>query len=215
MELIDSRGGSRVRELKNFRKFHADASYLVFYVIDPVEYRYTAYLVYDYFDSEHRDDQWLYRPREKRSQRIAETARREAFLGSDFTIDDVKKIFRIEIEEYEWERKGEGEVDGRPVILVEQRPATPKLAKNLGVSRIVNHVDPESWRRLKVEYWDVSGKALKVSTLDTRGSGEPGMVMRNLQSGHKTAVTFLESEYDEELDDELFSLRGIERERVK
>ena len=222
LRLIDPGGQMRERGLVSFRSFEPDASYLAFYVTSPPDMRHTAYLVHDYFDPEKPDGQWYYSPKAQAARPIPQLNLAEAFLGSELTLEDVKKIYRIEIDQYDWKLLGEEELAGRKVYKVEQRPRTEKLAKGLRVSRMINYVDKEYWVRVKVEVDDLAGKPYKViEIVDVEIADQAPrvrvkkLVARNLQNGRRTEVRFLQSRYDEPIKEEVFSVRGMERQIVR
>jgi outer membrane lipoprotein-sorting protein len=220
LELIDTKGDARQRRLRNHWKFDTDTFKQIFFVLSPPDMKHMGYLVLDHLGTSRDDDQFIYKPRQRTARRIPQTARGDAFLGSDFSVEDVKRVKRLEVDEYHWKTLGEGEVGGHPVYLVEQRPATPELAKHLGYERMLNHVDRERWIRRKIEFWDTKSKPLKTFEIDhierADGIWTPGrIVATNQQTGHRSILRFESTVYNEELPDELFTTRALEREVIR
>jgi hypothetical protein len=181
--------------------------------------RNMAYLVHDHFDPELEDDQWVYTPQRAAPRRIAATNRRESFLGSEFSFEDVKKVFRIEVDDYEWERVASREIDGRTIHEVVQRPKSRDLANQLGVSRMRNFIDGRNWVRLKVESDDLAGtplRTIRIAVVETDDDGPQvaKATAHNLQTGNKTEIVFRDRSYERPIADDLFSLRGLRREDV-
>ena len=219
MRIVGPEERVRERGLLSFRSFTPTASRLAFYVTSPPNMRNMAYLVHDHFDPELDDDQWVYTPQRAAPRRIAATNRRESFLGSEFSLEDVRKVFRIEVDDYEWERVASRKVDGRTVHEVVQRPKSEALANQLGVSRMRNFIDGTHWVRLKVESDDLSGtplRTIRIAIVDTDGEGPQvaKAVARNLQTGNKTEIIFRDRSYERPIAEDVFSLRGLRRENV-
>jgi hypothetical protein len=217
LELISKQGKVRNYQLLSYRRFKPDATHLVYYALSPPRDKHTAFLCYDYFDGSRQDDQWLYTPARKKSRRIPETGRSEDFLGSEFSVEDIKKINRIEINEYQWKILEAKTINGRLVYLVEQIPVSPTLAVSIGYSRIVNHVDAEHGIRTKIDFWDTDANHLK--TLEARGIfRRNGMwavkqiIALNHKTGNRSILHTQSIDYNTPVPDDVFTLRNIEKE---
>jgi hypothetical protein len=220
LELINKNGKVRSNRLREFRKFKPDATYLAFYILAPPENKDTAFLCYDYFDSKKHDGQWLYRPSRDRTRRIPETNRNNDFLGSDFSIEDIKKIYRVEIDEYRWKTIEKRTTDGITYFLVEQVPVTSKLAKSIGYSRILNHIDSRHGIRTKIEFWDIDSAPLKTIEAKEIIQEEGVWIARRIEAlNHKTgnrSVMHIEStDIKSPVPDEVFTIRNIEKRNMK
>jgi len=217
MKLVDPKGSVRTRKLESFRREKDDASQIAIYVLEPPSMKGTGFLSYDYFDSSRGDDQWIYEPRRQAVRRVAESGRGEYFLGSEYTIEDIKKVNRIEIGEYHWKVIGREQLDGESVYLLEQLPRSDKLIKSLGYSRILNYVSPTSWLRKRIEYWDPEGAPLKHTevreTLQLQGkTWIRETVTTRLDTGHRTHLRVESASLDRAMDDEWFTIRGLAKE---
>jgi len=220
LELISKQGKVRNYQLLSYRQFKEDATLLVYYVLKPPRDKHTAFLCYDYFDSTKQDDQWIYTPARKKSRRIPETGRSEGFLGSEFSLEDIKKINRIEISEYRWKTLGKKIIQGRLVYMVEQIPTTPDLASSIGYSRILNHVDAEHGIRTKVDFWDINRSHLK--SLSARGIfrnegvwAVKQIIAQNHQTGNRSTLQIQSIDHDTPVPDDVFTLRNIEKEMMR
>jgi hypothetical protein len=216
LELISKRGKSRNYQLRTFRKFEPDATYLVFFLLAPPDMKDTVFLCHDYFDGKRLDEQWKYKPSRKITRRIPESNRNETFLGSEFSVEDIKKINRVEINEYNWKTLEKKTINGRSFYIVEQVPITPELAKNIGYSRILNYVDSEYGIRSKIEFWDTDSNHLKTFTAteitNHNGTWLPGRITAvNLKTGCSSILHINKIDYAIDVPDEVFTLRYIEK----
>jgi hypothetical protein len=220
LRIRSPQGHERDRGLLGFRAFVPQASYLAFYATSPPDMRNQSYVVHDFVDSKKADNQWVFTPTRATPRRIPDTNRKESFLGSEFTLEDVKKVFRVEVDEYEWELREKREIDGRPFYLVEQRPKTTKLAKALGISRMRSLVDGRYWVRVEHETWDLDGKPFKlfVTHLANDAAEAPPRIQRvvakNLRTGAESEFVFEATRIDPIIPDWVFTIRGMSREDV-
>jgi len=220
LTLLREDGDSRQRRLLSFWKEKPDAKWLVFFALTPPELKQSAFLARDYFDSARDDDQFFYKPARKRAQRVPSPGRGESFLGSDFSFEDIKKEDRVEVAEYTWKNLGQQTLDGSEGWLLEQVPRTPELAKHLGYGRIVSWVDPNTWVRRRIQYFDTELEPLKtVAVRDVARVGNVWTARRieatNHQTGHRSALSFSEIDTESPVDDEIFTTRTLEAERVE
>jgi len=216
MELTDSRGRTRHRTLRSFWKFHPGGRHIAFFALAPPEMKGRAFLANDYFDEGKDDEHWLYEPEKKRARRVATAQRYESFLGSDFTIEDIKKENRVEIHEYSWKTMDQHTIDGHSCYVVEQTPVSPKVAKEIGYGRIVVSVDRERWIPRRRVFWTLDLKMLKtIEIKDIRQVSGIWTAHRleatNHINGHRTIVRFADVDYEGGVDDSVFSIRSLEK----
>jgi len=216
LELISKRGKSRNYQLRTFRKFKPDATYLVFFLLAPPDMKDTVFLCHDYFDGKRPDEQWKYKRAWKTTRRIPESNRKDTFLGSEFSVEDIKKINRVEINEYNWKTLEKKTIDGRSFYIVEQIPVNPELAKSIGYSRILNYVDSEYGIRSRIEFWDTDSSHLKTFTAteiaNHHGAWLPGRIEAvNHKTGCSSILHINKIDYAIPVPDEVFTLRYIEK----
>ena len=123
MILIDKKGHQRVRSLKKFAKDKGVDTLSIIYFLKPNDVKNTAFLTYDYKDSNRDDDQWLYLPALKKTKRIASTDKSGSFMGSDFSYADMTDR---NVEDYNYKIKKETVVRGKDVWILEVIPKTQK-----------------------------------------------------------------------------------------
>ena len=81
MTLVDKNGKKRVRELKTFTKDKGEDKLKLMFFLTPADVKNTAFLTYDYEDSNKDDDQWLYLPELQKVKRIASSDKSFSFYG--------------------------------------------------------------------------------------------------------------------------------------
>lgn len=218
MHLTDRRGKERVRETFGYRKYFGEEKRSVIFYESPTNVKNTAFLTWDYPDSEVDDDQWLYLPAIRRVRRISSSDRGDYFLGTDFTYEDIKLEGRLELADYDYRLAGEEVVDDVATYKLTSTPKSPELAKELGYGRTEFWVDKSNWLIVKATYWDPKGEPLKsliagdirlVDNIWTRHELE----LTNHKTGHNTRFVFSEVDYKAEIEDGIFTQRAIARGR--
>ncbi|MGD2080002.1 MAG: outer membrane lipoprotein-sorting protein [Nitrospirota bacterium] len=208
MRLITEDGKERVREMTMLRKNYKGGEQKYFiYFFQPADVRDMTFMVYKY--PAKNDDRWLFVPALNMVRRIAAEDKASSFVGSDFTYEDVSGR---DPEDDSHEMVKEEKLGGRDCYVIK---STPK-AGDMDWSHKLTWVDKENFLPLKEEYYDRRGELYRVFTADEvkEIDGFPTVTkrtMKNLQSGHRTEVTFNRTEYDLGIDDSLFSERFLKR----
>jgi len=216
MELVDRRGEVRTREVRSFRKYFGEEKRSILFYRTPKNLKDTAFLTWDYPEATRDDDQWLYLPALRKSRRISGADRGGAFLGTDFSYEDVKKETRVGIDDYTRTTLRREAVDGHPCFVVEHVPVSEDIAGELGYGRVLTWVDAELWIVRKAEYWDEAGAPLKtvlVSPIEAiDGIWTPRRLEAlNHKTGHRSVFRFEEVDYGAELPDDLFTEAALQR----
>src|SRR5262249_30341131 len=136
MELVEKDGSSRTRLTRSFRRDFGDERRSVLFFEDPPNLKGTALLSFDYAQRNRQDDQWLYLPALRRARRIATSERGRAFLGTDFSFEDMRKETRLSLDDYRWRTAGSEEVEGRRCWVLEGIPVDDATARQLGYGRL-------------------------------------------------------------------------------
>lgn len=208
MRLVSGSGSERVRELTMTRRTLKEGGeqryFLVFH--RPPDVRDMAFLVWKYPGRD--DDRWLYVPALKLVRRIAASDRHTSFVGSDFSYEDISGR---EPEEDGHRLLREEPAGGREAYVVE---STPREARGAEFSRKLSWIDKATWLPLKEEYHDRRGDLARVFTGEELKEIQgfwtvTRRTMKNVQSGHRTEVTFAETRYNQKLPPDLFSERAL------
>jgi len=208
MRLVSKEGSERVRELSMARrtlKEGGEQRYFLFFHRPP-DVREMAFLVWKYPGRD--DDRWLYVPALKLVRRIAASDRHTSFVGSDFNYEDISGR---EPEDDTHTLLREEATGGREAYVVE---STPKESGGAEFSRKRSWIDKATGLPLKEEYYDRRGELVRVFTADEVKEVQgfwtaTRRTMKNIQSGHRTEVTFSDTRYDLKLSPDLFTERAL------
>lgn len=208
MTLVNASGQQRVRKMKMkvLEKEGGDKSLMEF--LSPADVKGTKFLNYEHADRD--DEQWLYLPALKRVKRISSSNKSGAFMGSEFSYEDLSS-FNIEKYRYEGDAK-EVVVDG---VKMYESVRVP-LDRNSGYTKQVSWVDAESFLTRKVEYYDRKHELLKTAVFgkyrNIGGVRRIGSItMTNHQNDKSTILVWKEEKIKTGLDDGDFHKRVLKR----
>ena len=208
MSLIDDGGSTWERVLTLLRIDDAETAGQKYFVYfhRPGDVRDMTFMVWKYADA--ADDRWLFIPAVDLIRRISADDKRSSFVGSDFTYEDVSG--RAPSEDTHTYVRAEA-IDGRDAHVIESVPK-----EGADFSRKLSWIDAETFLPLKEEYYDAQQELARVFTaekIETVG-GVPTIVertMNNVKAGHRTEVTYADTEYDGGLEDGDFSERNMRK----
>ena len=208
MKLITKDGKERIRDLTMLRKNldkGGEQRYFIYFHTPP-DVKDMTFMVWKYPGKD--DDRWLFIPAIKLVKRIAASDKRSSFVGSDFSFEDVSGR---DAEEDNHSLLKEEMFNGKNTYVIK---SVPKNEGSADYSYKVSWIDKESFIPLKEEYYDKRGELYKVFTADVVKEIQDfptvtKRTMKNVQSGHRTEVTFEEVGYNNGIGDEIFSERYL------
>ena len=210
MKLISPSGQQRVRELVMLRlntgAAGGEQKYLMIF-LQPAEVKDMTFMVFKY--PERDDDRWLFVPAINMVRRIAMQDKQASFVGSDFTYEDVSGR---DLADDSHELAKEETLNGRDCFVIKSTPKT----EGTGYGHKLAWIDKASSLPLQEEYYDRAGAKVRVFTADAveEIKGIPTVTrrtMKNLQTGHRTEVSYVSQDYNVGLDEGLFSERFLKQ----
>ncbi|MDM8518312.1 outer membrane lipoprotein-sorting protein [Desulfobacterales bacterium HSG16] len=215
MILTNKRGKKRIRRIKGFSKDYGENIYRLMFFLAPADVKNTAFMTYDY-DGEKDDDQWLYLPALRKTKRIASDDRTSSFMGSDFSYADMTKP---ELVNYDYKLLKETEVHGHRAWVIESVPKTKKVVDDFGYTRSLFFVRQDNYVPVRAIHWAKDGGKLKYmdviklekidniwTSLEISMTTKKGKVTK-----HKTLLRYHDVKYNQNLGDEMFSVRIMEK----
>lgn len=194
MTLTNKKGRTRVREFWMFRtdiEDLGDQNYYA-YFIKPADVRRMAILTLKH--AKKSDDRWLYVPAIDLVKRLAASDNHSAFVGSDFTYEDVSgRLPALDSHE----RLPDTTLNDKPVIVIKSTPVDPKTAK---YAWRVSWIDQEVMLPVQEEFYNKKGEVSRRMVVDRIETIEdiPTAVertMTTLKSKHSSTITFNEVSY--------------------
>ena len=215
MILIDKRGNQRVRELKAYNKDKGEDEYSMMFFLSPADVEDTGFLTFDYDEADRDDDQWLYLPALSKTKRIASSDKSGSFMGSDFSYADMTDR---PLEKYEYELLKEGEVDGKPVWVIQSTPIDEDEIDETGYTKSIQFVRKDNDVVIRSKIWVKKGrrtKFMEVQELEQiDGIWVPTLMTMTTKKGkkvvHKTVLKTSKVKFNQDLKLDDFSVRGLE-----
>ncbi len=180
--------------------------------LEPADYRKTGYLVINKRDQP--NDQFIYLASMRRVRRI--NLRNETIAGTDLSIED---LVPRELDDAEYVRVPDDEVDGQSCFVVE---ASPKPEMESAYTRFWLYIEKEHYVPIRVRYWDrknVEVKELRsphASIREIEGIWLPLEArMRHLLEETETRMVIDVLVPNPELPDRYFSQRQLQAMRLR
>jgi hypothetical protein len=216
MTLIDKNGSERQRRIRSFNKDKgADRQRIMFFQA-PADVKDTAFLTYDFDDPEQDDDQWLFLPALNKTKRIASSDKSSAFMGSDFNYSDMT---RRNLNAYDFRILKQDAVRNRKAWLIEALPKNREEMEETGYKKSLVFVDQESFVVVRAVHWTLDGNQLKYQDVPGLEKIEgiwtvTRMTMTTKKAKttlHQTELSFRNTRYNQDLPEEMFSVRRLEK----
>ena len=179
--------------------------------LEPGDIKGTILLTYDYADKD--NDTWLFLPAMGRSRRISGGSRKNSFVNSDLTYEDMENV---DLANNNFKLLKSEEYDGEPCYVVESTPADKKTAKESGYSKKVSWISQKTFLPRKVELYDKKERLAKVSKLDdireipgTEKLRPFRWEMENVLKRTKTILEYTEIKVDTGIPDSMFSQKML------
>lgn len=214
--LTNRSGQQRVRRLLGWTLLQPngiDNRRLVRYE-SPTDVAGTATLLVEHGSGE--DDIWIYLPALRKVRRLVAANKKESFVGTDFSYGDV---IGHRVSDWRFTLVGEEVVDGQRCYVIDAVPASDAVRDQSGYSRQKQWIRKDNFVAVRGEYWDRAGQHLKrtayydIQLVDSARSRWQAMRFsaENLQTGHKTVITFDRFRANLGVSDRYFTTRYLER----
>ncbi|MEH0020168.1 MAG: outer membrane lipoprotein-sorting protein [Desulfobacter sp.] len=208
MVLINHRGKKRIRDMVSFVKDYGKDTKKLMAFKKPLDVKGTAFLSWEYDNPDKDDDKWLYMPALRKVRRISGESNNDAFMGSDFTYDDMGDR---SVDEDNHTLLGEEMVDGHLCWKIQSIP----VKKETAYDKRTLWVRQDAHKTIKAEYLDAQGLIKTFSVEDMKP--HQGfwtifkMKMENHRENHTTVMNMTNVAYDTGVSDRFFSVNTISR----
>lgn len=200
MNLVDKKGNQEVRQVRYYARKGQEGLFKYLMTFDsPAGIKGVALLTWQNEGAD--DDQWLYLPAYgDEAKRVAKGSRRNYFMGTDFTYEDMVSESR---DKFSYERKPDELLEGVEHYVVEVSPSDPALVKESGYKSRTVWVRKDNFFIARTDYFDRQGKLLKRQTVSDLVNIQGPMwrgnrsEMENFANGHSTVVQAQTRLFDE------------------
>ncbi len=160
-------------------------------------------------------EMWNYLPKVEKTIKVPPSMMMQAWMGSDFTNDDLVKESSI-VEDYLHRLTGEVKMDGFDAYRIE---AVPKPDAPVVWDKILYWVRKGDYVPLRQEFYSERGELIRVMTFseikETGGRVIPTLWrMRPVKKeGKETVLRIIDVEFNKSIDEDVFTLRNLTRVR--
>jgi hypothetical protein len=216
MILKDKNNKVRKRTISLFAKDKGRDTLRLQFFLTPADVKDTGFLTYDYYLGEKDDDQWLYLPDLHKTKRIASSDKSSSFMGSDFSYADMTR--RV-LDEWKYRFLKEDKVGEHKVWLVEALPASKLVEDRYGYTKSIVFVRQDNAVVIRAIHVLKEGgkvKYMEVKKLDKVDNiwvaTETHMkTTKKRRTLHQTVLKFNNVRYNQDLNEDLFSVRRLEK----
>ena len=209
MTIRDPDGSERVRTLRGFEKKTPEGRRILWIFESPAELAGTGFLAWQEGGP---DRLWVYFPGQRRVRQIPPGLRRDHFQGSAFTFEDLTAIFYLDYggtHVLEGEESCDAAKQGAARC---RRVATTLPEGEFAYRRVRSWVRADDDVPVRVEFFDDALlKVLRVVRTEEI-EGIPTVVEMEMESPrdrYRTRVEFLETDYNVDLEDGLFTVGSL------
>jgi len=208
MTLINARGQQKSRTMKMQVLEGEDEDKSLMEFLTPADVKGTKFLSYEHIDKD--DDQWMYLPALKRVKRISSKNKSGAFMGSEFSYEDLSAF---NVKKYTYADKlEEVTVDGVAMYKGESKP----VSKYSGYTKLITWMNAENFLIFKVEYYDRKKKLLKTAYFEEyKNYGDVNRIgkitMKNIQNDKTTILVWSDEKIKTGLKAKDFHKRYLKR----
>ena len=216
MEMYSKHGKKRIRKLKTSALLMKDGvnEKRLLRFLYPPDIKGTGFLIIEHSDRD--DDMWLYLPTLRKSRRKLSSNKKDSFLGTEFSYGD---IVGAKVEEYEYNLKGEEDIDGVKCYAIEAIPASENVLRDYGYSKRIDYIRADNFTRAKAIFFDKHGQLLKTlycfDPVEVDPENHKWFVMKremiNEKNGRKTIIRIDKLNINTGVKENRFTLRYLER----
>jgi hypothetical protein len=175
-------------------------------VTAPIDVRNTAYLIVQKADN--ATEQWVYQPSQRKTRRVKLAG--VSLFGTDYSFADI--AFQ-DIDDADYKRLPDEEIDGIPVYVVE---ATMLPEANSDYKKTMSYLTKDHYVPLRARFWDHAGveiKEMKAESKSIKVFDEiwvaTEQVMTDKQSNTSTKLLITKLDTKTNLEDHMFTLHQL------
>jgi Ni,Fe-hydrogenase III component G len=205
MVIIDKNGKSETREMLMYQKEEDDKMSILMRFLAPKNVEGVTLL-----SADGGDKIYLYMPAYQKPRRIAGASKKESFMGTDFSYEDLGMDYQSD----EYEKKILKETE--TLYSIEVIPT----GEDISYSKFMLSVDKELFYMEKVEFYSLEGEhtkslAIQEIKVDENNKITPIKIeITNLIDNHRTTLNIKEIEYNLDLPGDFFSLRTMQKPKL-
>ncbi len=211
MVLVNPQGQKKERKVVRHTKTDkSDLNKILIRFLSPRDVENTGLLTWEKKGGD--DDQWLYLPATGKPKRIASSGKKNRFMGTDFSYEDLRPE---PLDAYEYKFLGSETCDGKPCFVIEALPKTDREKQDSGYSKRKFWILKDTHFSIKREFYDHTGTLEKIErSTDLKSLGGTlwranSIEMEDVKKKTKTILTVEERKTNQGLSEQLFTEREL------
>ncbi len=215
--LINKAGQERVRKTIGVSKLEANGedNMRMTRFMAPADVKGTVSLLVEHSAGD--DDMWIYLPALKKVRRLVSSNKKDSFVGTDFSYGDV---IGHKVAEWNYKLLREEQADGADCYVIEALPKSDEVRDSSGYSKRVIWIRKDNSFAIKGDLWDEAGEPVKNFHMTEIREVDPArhrwqamkLEATNVQTGHKTIISFENFKVNQKVRDDFFTTRYMEKE---
>jgi len=216
MVLIDKNNQKRIRTLNSYGKDYGEDEKRILFFKTPADVTNTAFLTYDWDDSNKDDDQWLYLPALNKTKRIPSSDKSSSFMGSDFSYSDMTDK---NLEDYDFTLMKEVTFNNIKHWMIKGVPIKQKTIDETGYKQSILLIDQRNYVLARAIHFEAVGSKTKYFTVNKMHEEQGIWLIDEMQmitkqgkrTLHKTILQFNDIKLNQKLEDGWFTTRRLEK----
>ena len=219
IKIISKNGRVQNRKLTQYIKAVPDCENCYNSIIRfeaPSDVKNTAVLILEYEAKD--DDQWLFMPALRKSRRISANNRKDRFMGTEITYEDISNELSENLEDYNYELLRTEERAGRMCYVIQATATSEEEQKVTAYGKRVMWIDTETYVDMYSEFYDRDLEMIKFIKREevrkiegTNDYRAHFTYVENVQTGNKTEIINSNFKIDKGLEEALFTKRSLEK----
>ena len=217
LTLTNKSGQERVRKTLGITKLKPNGidNMRMTRFMSPSDVKGTVSMLIEHADKS--DDIWIYLPALKKVRRLVASNKKDSFVGTDFSNGDV---IGYRVSEWNYKLLKEDVLDGQVCYVIEATPKNEEVKNNTGYSKRTDWIRKDNLMSVKSDSFNEAGEMLKTITFNDvqlvdakRGKWQAmRLEANNFQTGHRTVIKFENYKVNQQVNDEFFTTRYMEKE---
>jgi hypothetical protein len=211
LTITEKNGTSRMRTISMTTKTYNDGLEKRFIkFIEPPDVKGTAMLVIDNRNTP--DEMWIFLPALKKTRRIVTSEKGKSFMSSEFSNADMSSPTISDFTNRHLEQSGSGHQ-----WIIESKPVSREKSDEYGYSRKLSYVDLNSYRILKMEFYNFDNelfKTIEIKNVHPLSEGKyivQNMVANNIITGRRSQIVLTNIKDDLKIEDTFFTIQNLQR----
>lgn len=214
MTLVNKDGRERERIMQTYeKKSDSGENRSLLKFLSPSSINNVGLLTWQH-SGETDDDQWLYLPASKQVKRIASAGKKNPFMGSDLSFEDMQAE---DLQVHTYNVLGEEEIDGQLCWKIEALPATEKEARASAYGKRIIWLRQDITYPVKMEFYNHRDVLIKQASYEDIVPVENSVwrhnksVMSTLQKATSTVILIDNRQVGLTIDENKFNQQALRR----